>query len=134
MKVTRILHASVNVTDTLDEADDWYRSLLGLAPVPRPSIDGIPGAWFAISDAQLHLVGARNPELAIDPTAHHVCFAVEDLDGAVAELEAAGIDYRRSRQDDQGVTVQQVFLIDPAGNLVELQQDPSCSRPASSAT
>ena len=122
MKVTRILHASVNVTGTLEEADEWYRSLLGLEHVRRPSIDGIPGAWFAIGGAQLHLVGARDPELAIDPTAHHVCFAVEDLDGAVAELEAAGIDYRRGRQDHQGATVQQVFVVDPAGNLVELHR------------
>ena len=125
MKVTRVLHASVNVTGRLDLADDWYRRLLGLEPVLRPSIDGIPGAWFAVGDVQLHLVGARDPAPAIDPTTHHVCFAVDDLDAAVAELEAAGITYRRGEQDHQGAIVHQVFVLDPAGNLVELQQDPS---------
>jgi catechol 2,3-dioxygenase-like lactoylglutathione lyase family enzyme len=125
MRVTRILHASVNVTGALAETADWYRSSLGLDAVPRPEIEGIPGEWFAIGGVQLHLVGARNPDLAIDPTAHHVCFAVENLDAAVAELDAAGIEYRRGGQHHDGATVVQVFIVDPAGNLVELQQDPT---------
>lgn len=124
MKVTRVLHASVNVSGKLDAAGEWYRRVLGLDGTWRPEIEGVPGAWFTADAVQIHLVGA--PERAagtIDPSAHHVCFGVEDLGAAVAELEAAGVRYVRGSQDHHGVTVAQVFVVDPAGNVVELQED-----------
>ena len=43
-----------------------------------------------------------------------------DLDAAIAELEAAGIPYVEGAQ---GTTVQ-IWFVDPAGNTVEIQQDP----------
>ena len=85
----------------------------------------MPGAWFAVDAVQLHLVGAPEREPGtIDPSAHHVCFAVADLDAAVAELEAASVPYVRGSQDQHGVEVAQIFVTDPVGNVVELQQDP----------
>jgi hypothetical protein len=48
---------------------------------------------------------------------------VDDLDSAVAELERAGIPYVRGQQDQRGVIVAQIFVVDPAGNVVELQED-----------
>ena len=124
MKVTRVLHTSVNVTGTLDTTSEWYRDVLGLAGTWRPEIPGVPGAWFAIDGVQLHLVGSP-PRAAgsIDPSAHHVCFGVDDLDAAGGELERAGIAYVRGAQDHHGVTVAQVFVVDPAGNVIELQDD-----------
>ena len=56
---------------------------------------------------------------AIRPTGPHVCFAVEDLDAAVAELERDGIPYV---QGAQGPVVQ-IWFTDPAGNTVEIQQE-----------
>ena len=55
----------------------------------------------------------------IRPTGPHVCFAVDDLDGAVAELERDGIPYVRGAQG----AVVQIWFADPAGNTVEIQQD-----------
>lgn len=149
MKVTRLLHASVNVSADLDAARDWYARTLGLDSTWRPEIPGVPGAWFAIDAVQLHLVGApergagelsptndvedpsrdertcdRVADRSIDPGAHHVCFGVDDLDAAVAELDAAGVAYVRGSQDQRGVEVAQIFVTDPSGNVVELQQDP----------
>ena len=124
MKITRVLHASVNVSGTLDAAGEWYGRVLGLDTTWRPEIEGVPGAWFTADTVQIHLVGA--PERApgtIDPSAHHVCFGVDDLDAAVAELDAAGIPYLRGSQDHHGVTVPQIFVVDPAGNVIELQDD-----------
>jgi hypothetical protein len=48
--------------------------------------------------------------------------AVEDLDGAIAELEARGIEYERALQ---GAGTVQIWIRDPAGNTIELQQDPA---------
>ena len=55
-------------------------------------------------------------------TGHHYCVAVADLDAAVAELEERGIDYQRAVQGESTV---QIWINDPAGNTIELQQDTS---------
>jgi catechol 2,3-dioxygenase-like lactoylglutathione lyase family enzyme len=125
VKITGVLHASVNVTGTLDAASEWYRQVLGLETTWRPQIEGVPGVWFAVDDvAQIHLVGApERADRSIDPSAHHVCLGVEDLAAAVAELDVGGVPYIRGAQDQNGVVVAQIFVTDPAGNVVELQED-----------
>jgi glyoxylase I family protein len=123
MKVTRFHHVSVNTNSTsLDAMIDFYRDVLGLADVTRPEIPGIPGHWHAVGDQQLHLVGAPPRGTPIDSTGHHYCVAVADLDAAVAELEARGIEFQRAVQ---GPGTVQIWIIDPAGNTIELQQDPA---------
>lgn len=119
MKITRLLHASVNVHGALDPSARWYREFLGLEGTERPEIPGIPGAWFSLDGTQVHLVGGPPEGTAIDPTGPHFCFGVEDLDQAVAELDSLGTPYRRAQQGD----IVQIWIADPAGNTVELQQD-----------
>ena len=121
MKVTRFHHVSVNSNDTpIDEMVVFYRDVLGLADDHRPEIPGIPGHWHAVGSQQLHLVGAPPSGNAIDTTGHHYCVAVEDLDGAIRELEARGIEYVRGVQ---GEGIVQIWIADPAGNTIELQQE-----------
>ena len=122
MKVTRFHHVSINTNGApLDELVRFYRNVLGLGDEARPEIPGIPGHWHAVGDQQLHLVDSRPPpDGSIDPTAHHFCVTVADLDAAVAELEASGITYARGVQGEGTV---QIWITDPAGNTVELQQD-----------
>jgi len=123
MNVTRFHHVSVNTNSTsLDAMIDFYRDVLGLADVTRPEIPGIPGHWHAVGDQQLHLVGAPPRGTPIDSTGHHYCVAVDDLDAAVAELEERGIEFQRAVQ---GPGTVQIWIIDPAGNTIELQQDPA---------
>jgi catechol 2,3-dioxygenase-like lactoylglutathione lyase family enzyme len=125
MKVTRVLHTSVNVSGALDATREWYAHTLGLESTWRPEIPGVPGAWFNVDAVQLHLVGApERGDGSIDPSAHHVCFGVDDLDAAVAELDAGGVAYVRGSQNQHGVEVAQIFVTDPVGNVIELQQDP----------
>ncbi len=119
MKVTRIMHASVNVSGDLKEADRFYADVLGLASATRPDIPGVGGRWFSAGGAQVHLVDAASRGSGIDPTGPHFCLGVEDMDAAVAELEERGIEC-------VGVTtegVRQIWFCDPAGNTVEMQQD-----------
>ena len=121
MKVTRFHHVSVNSNDTpLDAMVEFYRDVLGLGDEPRPEIVGIPGHWHLVGDQQLHLVGAPPSGNAIDTTGHHYCVAVDDLDTAIAELEARGIEYVRAVQGENTV---QIWIVDPAGNTIELQQE-----------
>lgn len=119
MKITRVLHVSVNVEGALPETDAFYRDLLGLAAKARPDIPGVDGQWFAIDDAELHLVDADAGPGPIRPTGNHFCVAVDDLDAAIRELDERGIAYARGAQGE----VVQIWIADPAGNTIELQQD-----------
>ena len=124
MKITRILHASVNVEDRLEPTAAFYAAVLDLDQASRPTIPGIAGQWFSVGDAQLHLVDAPHRGAPrIDPTGPHICFGVEDFDAAVTELDGADIPYERAQQG----SVPQVWITDPSGFTIELQPDP---RPA----
>jgi catechol 2,3-dioxygenase-like lactoylglutathione lyase family enzyme len=111
----------VNSNDTpLDAMVEFYRDVLGLGDEPRPEIAGIPGHWHRVGDQQLHLVGAPPSGNAIDTTGHHYCVAVDDLTAAIAELEARGIEFVRAVQGENTI---QIWIADPAGNTIELQQE-----------
>jgi len=121
VRVTRFHHVSVNANGaSLEEMVGFYRDVLGLRDQPRPDIPDVPGYWQVVGDQELHLVGAPASGAAIDPTGHHYCVAVDDLDAAIAELEARGIEYARAVQGEGTV---QIWIADPAGNTIELQQD-----------
>ncbi len=121
MRVTRVHHVSVNTNGTpLAPVVDFYRDVLGLTDEPRPEIPGVGGHWHALGDAQLHLVDAPTAGDGINPTGNHYCVAVENLDAAIAELEERGIEYLRAVQ---GADAVQIWITDPAGNTIELQQD-----------
>ena len=121
MKVTRFHHVSVNCHDaSLDDMVAFYGGLLELDDVPRPDIPGVDGHWHAVGDQQLHVVGAPPRGTPIDSTGNHYCVAVADLDAAIAELEARGIPYQRGLQNE---SVVQIWINDPGGNTLELQQE-----------
>jgi catechol 2,3-dioxygenase-like lactoylglutathione lyase family enzyme len=125
MQVTRFHHVSVNTLGApLPEMVAFYRDVLGLGDRDRPDIPGIDGHWHTVGDQELHLVGAPPRGTPIDSTGNHYCVAVEDLDSAIAELEERGIEFQRAVQG--GGTVQ-IWINDPAGNTIELQQE---TRPA----
>jgi catechol 2,3-dioxygenase-like lactoylglutathione lyase family enzyme len=121
VKVTRFHHVSVNTGGTsLEDVAAFYREVLGLSDKARPDIPGVPGHWHVVGDQELHLVGAPPRGTPIDSTGHHYCVAVDDLDAAVAELEDRGIEYQRAVQ---GAGTVQIWISDPAGNTIELQQE-----------
>ena len=124
MKVTRLHHVSVNTNGApLPDVVVFYRDVLGLGDEDRPDIPGIPGHWHELADQQLHLVGAPpRGGAGPDPTGHHFCVTVDDLPAAIAELDARSIEYVRGVQ---GAGTVQIWITDPAGNTIELQQDPT---------
>ena len=123
MRVTRLHHVSVGTNDAaLSDLVAFYRDVLGLGDADRPDIPGLPGHWHETGDAQLHFVDAAPLGARIDPIGPHFCLAVDDLDAAIAELEQRGIAYERAVQGEDTV---QIWIADPAGNTVELQQDRS---------
>ena len=117
MKAIRVQQVSVNCEGRLDDTRRFYAELLGLADADRPDIPGIAGHWFTVGDAQLHLVDSQAAGSGIDPVGDHWCVEVDDLDAARAELEAKSIPFVES-----GGEVVQIWIADPNGRTVELQQ------------
>ncbi len=97
----------------------------------RPQITGIPGYWVDVGGrAQVHLMGvegdsrfAKGP--GQDPAMPHVAFAVEDIVAARSELDRMGTTYWVA-EGIVGPESQQVFMHDPAGNMIELHQADTC--------
>ncbi|MAT65354.1 MAG: glyoxalase [Gammaproteobacteria bacterium] len=126
MTTTQLHHVSVIVADTA-RALEFYRDLLGLAVNPdRPDL-GYPGAWLDVGAAQIHLLELPNPDPVTDRPAHggrdrHLALAVNDLEGVLARLEAAGVAVSHSRSGRAAA-----FCRDPDGNAVELIAQPGQS-------
>lgn len=115
----RINHVSINARD-LRESVDFYVELLGAEPIATPNF-GIPVQWLALGRTQLHLF-----ERDIQPTSHHhLGITVDDLEPVYRAAE------RRGAFDDTAFgnrlvelpgDIVQLYLRDPVGNLVEIDQ------------
>jgi catechol 2,3-dioxygenase-like lactoylglutathione lyase family enzyme len=114
---SRINHVSVNARD-LQESVDFYVELLGAELIPTPNF-GLPVQWLALDRTQLHLF-----ERDLQPTSHHhLGITVDDLEPAYRAAERRGAFERHSFGNhlvELPGDVVQLYLRDPAGNLVEI--------------
>lgn len=120
MRITGVDHVSLPVT-ALERALRFYQGTLGLAPIPRPDMGALGGAWLAAGATQVHLIvtpdGADvgRPPAALNPVAPHTAFAIEDYDATKAALDAAGCAVF-----GLGAGRGQMWVQDPDGNVIEL--------------
>jgi catechol 2,3-dioxygenase-like lactoylglutathione lyase family enzyme len=118
MAIRGVDHINIG-TDRLEETRAFFRDALGLVDGWRPGFQ-IGGAWlYAGEGAVVHLVdlpqGKRpSSEAALD----HFAFSIDDWDGAIARLNAAGVEYRIT--DVPNAPIRQAFLRDPNGVNIEL--------------
>jgi catechol 2,3-dioxygenase-like lactoylglutathione lyase family enzyme len=116
---SRINHVSVNARN-LQESVDFYVELLGAEPIPTPNF-GLPVQWLALGRTQLHLF-----ERELQPTSHHhFAVTVDDVEPVYRAAE-------RRDAFDRGAfgnhlvelpgDVVQLYVRDPAGNLIEIDQ------------
>ena len=118
MEVAGLHHAAI-IAPNLEVARAFYADVLGLPERrDRPSA-GRPGHWMDAGAQQLHILLPGGP-------GHHMALEVADIDAAVDELRAKGIDV----PDPFGIggvprregEVVQTFFADPFGNRIELTQ------------
>lgn len=111
----RLHHVNVVVPPGgTDDVVPFYE-LLGLVRVAKPTVGvAAEGAWFDLPDGtQVHVserAGAPHPE-------QHVALSVDDLDGVVERLVAAGHPWA-ARPELGGA--RRGMTADPHGNAVEL--------------
>ncbi|MGI9078878.1 MAG: methylmalonyl-CoA epimerase [Gemmatimonadaceae bacterium] len=127
----RISHIGIAVR-SLDETVSFYSEILGLSQVPLGDADGARIAGFAAGDALVELLEARNPESPIakflekrGPGIHHICFAVPDLDAALARCRSAGIRLidETPRTGAEGKRIAFLHPSATKGVLIELTED-----------
>lgn len=110
------------VVDDLEAARAFYLGTLGLTELPRPDL-GVPGMWLQVGALQLHFI--ENETMPVPgPGFPHLAFAVapSSWDDTIAALRDAGVGFLSgpSERVDFGTVVRSAFLVDPAGNVVEL--------------
>ena len=94
---TRIAHIGIAVR-ALDELLPFYRDVLGLPEVPLDDADGAAIVGLAAGESLVELLEAKSDDSPIGkyitkrgPGIHHVCFAVDDLDGTLQRCRDAGL-------------------------------------------
>ena len=113
----RINHVSINALN-LQESVDFYVELLGAEPIATPNF-GLPVQWLALGRTQLHLF-----ERDLKPTSHHhLGITVDDVEPVYRAAERRGAfddDAFGNRLVELPGDVVQLYVRDPAGNLVEI--------------
>ena len=119
MAVRGIDHINIG-TDRLAETCAFFRDVLGLTEGFRPPFVGFGGAWLYSGDAAVvHLVDLPKGKRPSDEAAlDHFAFAIDDWEGALKRLDAAGVKHRA--MDVPGAPIRQIFLRDPNGVNIEL--------------
>jgi methylmalonyl-CoA/ethylmalonyl-CoA epimerase len=129
-RATRIAHVGIAVR-ALDEILPFYRDVIGLPEVELDDADGARIAGLAAGESLVELLEADDPQSPIGkfvakrgPGIHHICFAVDDLDGTLERCRSAGI-----RLIDEvprlGAEGKRIAFLHPsatAGVLVELTE------------
>jgi catechol 2,3-dioxygenase-like lactoylglutathione lyase family enzyme len=128
MPIERMDHFTVVTNDAIATAE-FYSSVLGLEPGPRPNFS-FPGVWlYGEGRPILHVV--EKDEVPSGPSVlDHMAFWATNLAGFLAKLDARGIAYDLRRVPDGGPAsgVWQLFFHDPNGARVEI--DLPASEPA----
>ena len=127
----RIAHIGIAVR-AIDELLPFYRELLELDDYPLEDSDGARIAGLSAGESLVELLEPSTADSPISrfidrrgPGIHHICFAVPDLDDALARCRAKGI----TLIDDTprvGAEGRRIAFLHPAstgGVLIELTED-----------
>jgi catechol 2,3-dioxygenase-like lactoylglutathione lyase family enzyme len=114
--IVRLDHVQLAMPEGREQdADAFYRDLLGFSVVPKPpALAARGGRWYEAGDVRLHLGVDATFRAA---TKAHPALVVDDLDALAARLDVAGVTPRW--EDDQPGT-RHFYVDDPFGNRLEL--------------
>ena len=127
---TRIAHIGIAVRG-LGDSVSFYRDVLGLADVPLHDSDGSKIVGLAAGSSLVELLEANSPDSPIakfvaarGPGIHHVCFAVDDLDGTLERCRTAGIRLidETPRTGAEGKRIAFLHPSSTSGVLIELTE------------
>src|SRR5437588_3069962 len=117
VRATRLNHVSIHVND-MEESLRFYIDVFGMERLPSPDF-GQPVEWLGLGGQQLHLFRRETPA----PEFHHIALDVDDFEATYLKAKELGVLEERSfgasvRELPGGAV--QMYIRDPAGNLVEV--------------
>ena len=118
MRVLQLLHAAILVND-LERAKNFYEKVLGLTEKQRHDFD-FNGDWYDLGECDLHLMVVTDPLPPAEQRPQRdfqIALRISDYQATKQHLDRLGIPYREGRHG-----LPQMFVHDPDGNLIELQQ------------
>jgi catechol 2,3-dioxygenase-like lactoylglutathione lyase family enzyme len=115
-RITRLDHVQLAMpAGREDDADAFYRDLLGFDVLPKPPLLAARGGrWYATGDVQVHLgvdTDFRPAKKA------HPALVVDAIDELATRLEQGGI---APRWEDDQPGMRHFYVDDPFGNRIEL--------------
>lgn len=125
-----IAHIGIAV-NALTEGVSFYRDVLGMPEVPLEDSDGARIVGLAAGDSLVELLEATSPDSPIGkfvakrgPGIHHVCFAVDDLEGTLDRCRAHGVRLidEQPRVGAEGKRIAFLHPSSTSGVLVELTE------------
>ena len=120
------------LSDDLEATKQFYCDLLGFEVGPRPNFQ-FPGYWLYVGGTPiLHVIHRSQLNEVRAGVIDHMAFTATDLQGTVARLEKAGVEYelRRLPPNGVGAGLWQLFFDDPHGGKVEFDFDKTEAAPA----
>ena len=130
MKVSKIEHIGIAV-ENLETAIPYYETLLGTKcyAVEEVLDQKVKTAFFKVGETKIELLQTLDPEGPIGkflqkkgPGIHHIAFAVDQVDKALAEAEESGIQLidKKGRKGAEGLNIGFLHPKSTFGVLTEL--------------
>lgn len=133
MKATHIEHIGIAVR-SLDEAIPYWENILGLKcyKIEEVADQKVRTAFFKVGDAKIELLEATSPDSTVAKFIetrgegfHHLAFAVDNIEGALAEAEEKGVRLidKQPRKGAEGMTIAFLHPKSTGGVLTEFCED-----------
>ncbi|PON54896.1 Glyoxalase-like domain containing protein [Trema orientale] len=103
----------------------FYQTVLGFCPIRRPDSFGFDGAWLFNYGIGIHLLQSDDPDkmpkiTRINPKDNHISFQCESMETLEKKLKEMEINYVKTRVEESGIHVDQIFFHDPDGLMIEI--------------
>ena len=133
MKISHIEHLGIAVK-SLEEAIPYYENVLGLKcyNIEEVADQKVKTAFFKVGQTKIELLEATSPDSTIakfienkGQGVHHVAFAVEGIEDALAEAERKEVRLidKTPRGGAEGLTIAFLHPTSTMGVLTELCED-----------
>lgn len=130
MEISHIEHIGIAVKN-LDESIKYYEEILGFKcyAVEEVKDQKVKTAFFMVGQTKIELLESTDPDGPVGKFIekkgeglHHMAFAVKDIDGALAEIEAKGVKLidHKPRQGAEGLNIGFLHPKSTFGVLTEL--------------
>ncbi|MCD8103136.1 MAG: methylmalonyl-CoA epimerase [Alistipes sp.] len=133
MKVSHIEHIGIAVK-SLDEAIPYYENVLGLKcyNIEEVADQKVRTAFFKVGDVKIELLESTSEDGTVakfiekrGQGVHHVAFAVEGIESALAEVSEKGVELidKAPRKGAEGLDIAFLHPKSTFGVLTELCED-----------